>query len=70
MGLFQLFSLETLATVLTFQFLIPATIIAAAMLFAMDFLAKQEAAEKEVATVVGAVHKLNPVGTHSLKAPS
>lgn len=46
-----LFSLATLETVLTFQFLVPAGIIAAAMLFGMDFLAKQEAAEKEIVSV-------------------
>ena len=52
MGLFALFSLSTLETVLTFQFLIPSTIIAAAMLFGLDFLAKQEAAEKEISHAV------------------
>jgi hypothetical protein len=37
----SLLSLATLETVFTFQFLLPAAAIAAAMLFGMDYLAQQ-----------------------------
>jgi len=40
-----------LDTVLTFTFMIPACIIAGAMIYGLDFLAKQEAAEKQISPV-------------------
>ena len=40
-----------LDTVLTFTFMIPACIVAGAMLYGLDFLAKQEAAEKQFSPV-------------------
>merc|ERR1712205_33746 len=40
-----------LDTVLTFTFMVPACIIAGAMIYGLDFLAKQEAAEKQISPV-------------------
>lgn len=49
MGLLLLLSLETLETVLTLRFLLPACVVAAAMLFGFERLAAREAAERKMA---------------------